>query len=191
MEAPRDRRPAELVAELDQILDAAPPSGSLSDLAIVDTAVRPDYYVGRFVTPTGQTGRFVARRRRKWGGAVWCYLELLDGVPRRLVDLPQIDRRFRGRDEAMWLLCAVDALRGQPQSVRVSEAGNTLTIALNIPLPMWAERRLLTVGESSATRPRGTLLAYELRREEAPAELAFLRDKLWMERTEMATGESP
>jgi hypothetical protein len=191
MEAPPDRRPADLLAELDQKLGAAPPSGDLRELSIIDNTMRPDYYVGRFLTPSSQSGRYLARRHRKWGGVVWCYVELIEGVPRRLIDLPQIDQRFRGRDEAMWLLCAADALRGQPQSVHVSEAADAITLAFDMPLPMWAERRLLTVGASSDARPRGALLAYRVRVEEAPAELTFLSEKLWMERTEVATREAP
>ena len=187
--APRERDPADLIRELDRKLDEAGPAGEMRELSVVDHTTSPDYYVGRFAPPAKRTGHFVARRRRKWGGRVWCYVELVGGIPRRFVDLPQVDGRFRGQDEAAWAICAGDAARGRPQSVRISETESAAILAFNMPLPMWAERRLLTVGQPNDTRPRGALLAIGVRPEEAGAEIAFLKERLWMESIKASGGE--
>jgi hypothetical protein len=95
--------------------------------------------------------------------------------------LPVLDRRFGGIDEARWLICAFDAASGTPQRVRVQGGTARSVLSFDTPLPGWAERRLLTVGELSATRSPGALMAITLETEGLEPELSFLRDSLWME----------
>jgi hypothetical protein len=186
MESPAARKASGLVAELDRMLTASPPSGAVLDLEILDPASRPEFYKGRWVAPRKQSGRFVVRRSRRWGGRSWGYAELADGSVSRLVTFPAIDDRFRGCDEAWWAICALDALQGRPQSLLTSNDGEVARVGLAMPLPMWAERRLLTVGKLSAIALPGALLAYDLPRPEAPEEIAFLHERLWLEPKEAA-----
>lgn len=179
IEHPEPRSAEHLMAALDDRLERAGPPGALEELTIVDSAHR-DYYVGRFVTPKRQTGRFVARRRRKWGAQAWSYVELSKGEPQRFVNFPEIDRRFRGCDEAWWTICAQDAMGGRAQKIGLSTHAGSVTISFYMPMPMWVERRLRAFGEPGLTPP-GALFAFELPADEAGAEIEFLQEMLWLD----------
>lgn len=182
IESPTMRTPSELMDQLDATLQQAGPAGEGLDLTILDTtSARNDYYLGRFVGPAHRTGTFLARRRRRWGGNIWCYADVESGVARRYVDFPQVDRRFSGRDEAWWAICALDASQGHPQPMRRVETTAGIILAFNTPLPTWAERRLITVGSSSDWRPKGALAAFLVDRDSADDEERFLREVLWLE----------
>lgn len=181
MESPAARTPKDLLSELNTRLDLTGNSGQLLELEIVDPRADVSFYRGRWSTPKRQTGRFLARRKRKWGGRAWGFADLVDGQPVRFLAFPSIDRRFRGCDEAWWAMCASDALAGTPQSIEVEATDGRTTLGFRVPLPMWAERRLLAVGTVAETRPRGTLAAYGIRSEDATEEIAFLGERLWMQ----------
>jgi hypothetical protein len=51
---------------------------------------------------------------------------------------------------------------------------------------MWAERRLLLLGEPAGDRSGGELLAYQIDPEETDEELAFLAESLWFSVSEIA-----
>ena len=67
------------------------------------------------------SGRFVARRDQAYGSNLWCYVELSNGEPQRLLDFPLAGSRWRGCDEAWRLQMAIDAQRGAPQRFRLQE----------------------------------------------------------------------
>lgn len=187
IEAPMIRPPAEIVNSMNRLLDAQGRSGEVEGLLVLDGTRPQDYYRGRWAAPQRRSGRFVARRPRKWGAPIWCYVELEEGEPLRLIDLPQLDRRFRGCDEAWWLQNALDAEAGRPQVVQVRRSSGRLTrVSVQTPLPMWAERRLLLVGEPAGDRPGGELLAYQIDPGETDEELAFLAETLWFRVREIA-----
>jgi hypothetical protein len=183
LEHPTIRTSAEIVAQLEVALSNAGPAGTLSDLRIVDPDARPNYYIGRFVVPKKHTGRFVARRSRRFGADAWSYVELVDGEPTRFVDLPLIDGRFRACDEGWWLMCAIDAAQGRGQQLNVSAMGDSSVLAFSMPMPSWVERRLRVFGEP-ADRPRGSLFAVSLSSEDAAREIEFLRATMWLSPTE-------
>jgi hypothetical protein len=98
-----------------------------------------------------------------------------------MIDLPQLDRRFRPCDEAWWVQCAIDAESGNPQLLRVHRpAVGAVEIATWTPLPMWAERRILLVGEPTAERGGGSLLSFAVDETEASEEVDFLKESLWL-----------
>jgi hypothetical protein len=138
------------------------------------------FYRGRWAEPRAKTGRFVARRSQAYGAELWCYVQLRDGCPERLIDLPLPGSRWRGCDEAWRLQLAIDADRAEPQRFRVrSGCGGAAVIELFSPLPMWARRRWEAVGESV---PRsGCLLAYRFATAELEEELRFARDEVWLD----------
>jgi hypothetical protein len=162
-------------------LDAAPPSGEVADAEIVDPGSRADYYRGRWSAPRRQTGRYITRRKLKWGGRGWGYADVIGGSVTRYIAFPAIDRRFRPCDEAWWALCASDSIRGSPQALLIAERDGQVRLSFQMPVPMWAERRLLTVGSPSSVRPRGAMMAYDVPAAEAPEEIAFLEERLWLQ----------
>jgi hypothetical protein len=187
MESPRAEAPEDLISRLKQVLDRSGPAGDLEGLMILVPDAGRDYYAGRWLAPGRRSGHFVGRRSRRWGRPAWCFVQLSDGVPTKVVDLPMIDPRFRGCDEAWWLVCATDAIAGDPQRARISKVGDRVRIALSMPLPMWAERRLRLVGEPAEDRPAGSLVAFDLLPNEVEEEVRFLERLLWM-RMEDVTG---
>ena len=170
-----------VVGRIRRALDSAGRAGDMRDLEILDPAKDRRYYRGRFTAPAGHTGIFLGRRGRRWGGSRWVGVELAAGVPQRYVDLPVLDPRFRGLDEARWLICGFDAAAGTPQSAHVQRAPDRAIISFDTPLPGWAERRILTVGEVSGTRAAGALMAFVIDADLLEQELDFLQQSLWME----------
>jgi hypothetical protein len=180
IESPSGLGAADVIGELDRLLDAAPPSGEVAEVEIIDPDARTDYYRGRWSTPRRQTGRHIMRRKLRWGGRGWGYAELIAGSVARYVALPAVDRRFRPCDEAWWALCASDSMRGSPQALLVGEGDGLVRLGFQMPLPMWAERRLMMFGSPSPDRPRGAMMAYDVPGAEAAEEIAFLTERLWL-----------
>lgn len=170
-----------LVGELDDRLSSVGNAGELLDLEILSPDADPGFYRGRWAAPRRATGRFISRRKRKWGGRAWGYAELVNGEAVKFCTLPVLDRRFRGCDEAWWAIFALDAMKGSRQPLEIQPLGETTRVALRLPLPMWAERRLLAIGTIADARPHRALFAYDLPSAEADEEIAFLAERLWME----------
>jgi hypothetical protein len=180
LKAPLAETPAQHVSRLDGLLDAAQPSRDIPGLSLLDTDRSVRYYRGRWVEPRTQSGRFVARRSQAYGANLWCYVQVRDGCPERLIDLPTSLGRWRGCDEAWHLQMAIDAHYGKPQRFRVrpGPAGSRL-LELFSPVPMWARRRWDAVGEP--TPCYGCLFAYRLAPTELGEELRFARQALWLD----------
>ncbi len=179
LKAPKAEPPAQHVLSLDQLLDAAQPSRDIPGLALLDPERPVRYYRGRWVEPRSQSGRFVARRSQAYGAHLWCYVQLSNGHPERLIDFPNSGSRWRGCDEAWRLQLAIDAQRGEPQRFRVRPGpGSSAVLELFSPVPMWAKRRWDAVGEAI---PRsGCLFAYRLPAAELDEELLFAHNALWL-----------
>ena len=171
---------AQHVARLDRLLDAAQPSRDVPGLSLLDPTRGVRYYRGRWVEPSTQSGRFVARRSQAYGADLWCYLEMRNGNPERLIDLRAEGSRWRGCDEAWYLQMAIDAQRGEPQRFRI-RAGPEDTPVLEFfsPVPMWARRRWNAVGEPVSAS--GCLFAYRLAEAELAEEMRFVGEALWLD----------
>src|SRR5690606_8050599 len=89
LKQPKRRSALEWLAAADRVLDAALPSRDIPGLLLLDPAKPVQYYRGRWTEPKNQTGRFVARRRQAYGADLWCYIQVTNGHPERLIDLPQ------------------------------------------------------------------------------------------------------
>jgi hypothetical protein len=168
------------VLKLDRLLDAATPSRDIPGLVLLDPERPVRYYRGRWVAPRSQTGRFVGRRSQAYGADLWCYVQLRDGQPERLIDLPLAGSRWRGCDEAWHLQLAIDARRREPQRFRI-RPGPAVTVVLEFfsPVPMWAKRRWDAIGEP--VLGAGCLFAYRLTAAEAAEEVRFAGQTLWLE----------
>lgn len=154
--------------------------GALSDLEILNSAKPVDYYRGRWEVVRNQTGRFVARRHQAYGNNLWCYVELDQGQATKIVDLPTLDGRLRGCDEAWRLQAAIDAARDQPQRYRVrpSTDHSSRIVDLFSPVPMWAHRRWDSIGEPAPSS--SCLFSYKFPINELEQELNFIRERLWL-----------
>jgi len=165
---------------LDRLLDTTQPSREIPGLLLLDPERSVRYYRGRWVEPRSQSGRFVARRSQAYGAQLWSYVQLLNGNPERLIDLPISGGRWRGCDEAWRLQMAIDAKRGKPQRLRIgSGPGGTSIIEFFSPVPMWARRKWDAVGEPVSGS--GCLFAYRLADTEREEELRFAREALWLD----------
>ena len=173
LQVPRRETPTQHLAHFDRLLDASQPSGDVAGLSILDWDRPVRYYRGRWTSTGSQSGRFVARRSQAYGGDLWCYVAMSDGRPERLVDLPLTDSRWRGCDEAWRLQMAIDADRGSAQLFRIHPGpGNSYVMQFFSPLPMWARRRLDSVGHLVSSP--GCLFAYRLAEAELPKKCASL-----------------
>lgn len=154
-------------------------SGELAGLSILNSDTPVTYYRNRWSPCRNQSGLFVARRSQAYGADLWCYVELRDGSPQRVIDLPLRLSPHRGCDDAWRLQMAIDASRGAPQRFGVhANADGSTTLALFSPAPMWARRRWDAIGEPSVTR--GALFSYRLASREIPEEIQFLREMMWL-----------
>lgn len=177
---PRPQPAAMLIAEMDNKLAAQGASGEVSDLRILDHSRVVRRYRDRWTTGGAQNGRFVVRRPQAYGADLWGYAELCEGRPIRLIDFPLPGSRWRGCDIAWRLQMAIDAQAGSAQTYRVQANGDTARVEFFIPIPDWARRRLAMVGEE--VEPSSSLLAFVVSARELPAEEAFLRNYLFLER---------
>lgn len=170
---------SQLVMATDRALDGVPPSRDIPGLLLLDPTTPVRCYRRRWTEPKAQTGRFVARRQQAYGADLWCYVQLTNGRPERMVDLPQRGSRWRGCDEAWHIQMAIDAQRGSPQHFRVTPSGDAVILELFSPAPAWARRRWDALGEPVPST--GSLFAYRLPETEVDEERRFAREALWLE----------
>ena len=179
---PRAEQPKDFLSRVDKSLVARPPTATIDNLKILDSARPVTYYPDRWVVPTKQTGMFVARRPQEFGAAMWCIIQLEDGTPDRLLDLPFEKTRWRACDIAWHIQMAIDHCHCRPQQYRLYSGPSSVRFDFFSPLPQWAQRRLMVVGKS-VPRER-CLLSYLVPSKEAEAEEEFLRNRLWLSRTD-------
>lgn len=184
LRGPKSRTASQLLAANDRALDAVAPSRDIPGLVLLDPTKPVRYYRGRWIEPRAQTGRFVARREQAYGADLWCYVQLTNGQPERMIDLPQRGSRWRGCDEAWHLQMAIDAHRGGAQRFRVTPSGQAVVIEFFSPAPAWARRRWDAIGEPVPTT--GGLFAYRIPKAEIEEERRFVHEALWLE--EIAVG---
>lgn len=177
---PKSSKPAALISRYDDLLDLGRPSGDVPGLRLLDPERPVGYYRGRWVPPHRRSGRFVARRDQAYGAPLWCYVQVTDGEPQALVDLPLPKSRWRGCDEAWHLQMAIDASRGNPQrfAIRVGP-DDTRILAFFSPVPMWSQRRWDVIGVRIPNER--CLFAYRIAKDELPQELRFIHRALWLD----------
>jgi hypothetical protein len=149
-------------------------------MTIIATTTNKNYYRGRWTVPTTQVGRFVGRRKQRYGADLWCYVQIDSGRVEKMLDLPLDVRTGGGCDEAWRLQAAIDSLAGSAQRFR-RRAGGTEEVVLDFfnPLPRWVIRRWLFLARPAERR--GSLLSYAFPRDEVNQEIGYLAEQLWME----------
>ena len=182
LKSPRAEPPGDMMSRIERRLAHQAPITTIDNLKILDSARPVTYYPDRWVVPTSQTGTFVARRPQEFGAPMWCLVRLETGAPVRLLDLPFEKTRWRGCDTAWHLQMAIDFCRESPQRYRRRVESHGVRFDFFSPLPQWSQRRLMVLGK---VLPRDkSLLSYRLPPAETEIEEAFLRDRLWLSRTE-------
>ena len=180
LKAPKDETAESLFGRFERSLTSQSDCGNVGELEILDSVEKVTYYRGRWTTPKNQTGNFVARRPQEFGAPIWCFARLDDGIPQRIIDLPQRGFRWRGCDAAWHLQMAMDHCREQPQVYRKRNTEKGVRFDFFSPLPQWFERRFLILGKPL---PREKcLLSYELPLQEVENEERLLQEKLWLTR---------
>lgn len=176
--APKIEDPAEMFSRHQRILDDKTIITGIPDLQIIDSTLPVRYYHGRWTNPTDQNGTFVARRPQEFGAPIWCLVELRNGEPTRLLDLPLPRTRWRGCDAAWHIQMAIDYGRDAPQRYRRRVEGDGIRFDFFSPIPQWSERRLMILGRRVA--PDACLFSYIVRTSEAADEEVFLQQNLWL-----------
>ena len=182
LKSPRTETPSDMLDRVERRLAHEPAITAIDNLKILDSARPVTYYPDRWVVPTSQSGTFVARRPQEFSAPMWCLVRMEAGAPVRLLDLPFERTRWRGCDTAWHLQMAIDYCRHSPQRYRRRVETHGVRFDFFSPLPQWSQRRLMIFGKA-LPRDR-SLLSYRLPPAEARTEEGFLRDRLWLSRTE-------
>ena len=103
----------------------------------------------------------------------------------RVIDLPLGTYRWRACDAAWHLQMAIDRENQQPQRYRIRREASIYRFDFFSPLPLWAERRLMVLGQKCTGNK--SLFAYEIHAAEAVEEEAFLKENLWLVREDQVT----
>lgn len=77
---------------------------------------------------------------------------------------------------------AIDASRGSAQTFSISSGPrNSYVMQFFSPLPMWAQRRLDSIGYRVSRL--GSLFAYRMAEDEVAEEVRFAKEVLWLDET--------
>lgn len=180
LKSPKVETFEDILGRMDRLLNPSRSDNTVNGLQILESALPVRFYKGRWVSPSKQSGRYVARRPQEFGAPIWSYVELEKGMPTKLVDLPARKSRWRGCDEAWLLQMAIDAKAKHPQQYRVTNQEAGARFDFFSPLPRWAERRFMLLGRREAAQ--GCLTSYWLPGNEVEKEERFLHERLWLER---------
>lgn len=176
---PSYHSPSELLSKVDELLEFAPRSMNVENLELIDSSNSHENYRARWTVPNKQTGRYVARREQRWGANIWCYVDINNGIPGRLVDFPLKHSGWRGCDDAWHLQAAIDFLQGNPQYFEIGEVRKGKKIIdFFSPLPCWARRRWDSIGD--LVEGRRSLFSYSFDAAIIKYEINFIREKLWL-----------
>lgn len=174
---PETERPTDYIDKVRSKLRDNP--GSLEGLEMLASQMHVRFYSRRWEPLSRQTGSFVARRPQAFGNNLWCYVEVRNGVPVRMVDFPALSKNSLGRDEAWRLQMAIDADRGTPQEFTVVESNELYKqVKFYSPIPSWAQRRWDSIAEPAGSD--GCLFSYRFLATDLPQEITFMTEKLWL-----------
>lgn len=175
---PETESPHNYIEKVKDFLSDNP--GGLEGLQVLNPYKNVRYYRGRWESVRQQTGFFIAKRPQAYGNDLWCYVELLDGTPLKMLDFPVLNKDSFGRDEAWRTQMAIDAERGKPQEFSINELNELYKqIKFYSPIPSWTQRRLDNLGEPYEND--GCLFSYKVKGSEIFQEKSFLKEKLWLE----------
>ena len=126
-----------------------------------------------------QTGLYIARRPQAYGSAIWCFIEVVQGKVNGIVDFPIKGSRLRGCDTAWRLQHAIDANINQALNYYLEKFEDKIQLNFKIPIPLWAQQRLVLMGQL-VPPSRGNVLAFQIPASESATEEKFLQEHLWL-----------
>ena len=185
---PSDRH----VERYHRALDDADEVTSDPHVEVVDPDRPVDRYRSRWVPlAASHTGRYVARRPRRYGADAWSFVDAEVGEVVRLLDLPHLSKATppdvrpycRACDQAWQLQAAIDAERASPQPIRVhADSEGATVVDLFAPPPSWLDRRWSVVGRRHPRSP-GALFSWVFPTQSAAHEVEFAARRLWLSPT--------
>lgn len=178
LRAPKAESATALRDSMLRRLAEQPPSGTVADISILDPLRRVDYYPGRWIDPTHESGNYVARRPQAYGAPLWGFANLTDGNVTKFLDFPLKTSRWRGSDTAWYLQLAIDRCRETPQLYRRRATPDGALLDFFSPLPLWAHRHFAILGR--AAPPDKCLFSYWIPERELATEETFLQERLWL-----------
>lgn len=168
----------DFLAKAVKRLKQAEPADALSSEMVVFEPDAGDIYSKSWVSPSGKTGRFIARRAKAFGASQWMFVELNSGRPLQLAHLPAPGTSDRACDEAWRLQLAICAVKQQPKIFRQTRQGQVSRFDFAFPIPQWAHRRMLVLGRQLPSR--SSICSYEIQEGLTSEASNFLEQKLWM-----------
>ena len=178
LKSPKAQAAEQVIERFKQQLATKPACSPINGVMVLDSSKKVTYYRGRWGETKNQTGTFIARRPQEFGAPLWCVVELAEGTTRRVLDLPPRHFRWRGCDAAWYLQLAMDHCLGHPQRYRRRATDNGLVFDFYSPIPLWAQRRLMVLGQECPKEE--SLFAYEIPSAEGEEEERFLQENLWL-----------
>ncbi|MFN4163585.1 MAG: hypothetical protein ACK4GK_03350 [Ferrovibrio sp.] len=182
LKAPAQASHLELVRQYQDMTDALPPAGEVNGLEVLDWSRRPDRYRDRWsMTTKNLNSYYVARRPQAFGPSLWGFAHFEHGTLSKFLDFPIKGDRWRGCDAAWHLQMAMDCKQKRPQTYRIREAYGSRIIDLFSPIPMWANRRLLSTG--ALVERKSSLLSFKFAAADLLEIETFLQSRLWLQKT--------
>lgn len=180
LKAPAALSPEAHIARYDRFLVPTGPVGLLENLRILESERPVTFYSGRWTPLKRQSGKFIARRPQAYGAELWCYLHAEVGEVKWFVDMPLLETRWRGCDEAWHLQQAIDSSLGHPQmyASRKGTSRETVVVDFFSPAPNWARRRWDYSG--MPTFASKCLFSYVFASSRIDEELKFARERMWL-----------
>jgi hypothetical protein len=170
-----------------QRLKDQPPSGTITEISILDSQRAVDYYSGRWIVPANESGYYVGRRPQAYGAPLWGFANLTNGVVTKFLDFPLTGMQWRGCDAAWHLQMAIDNCRRKPQLYRLRQSSDGPCLDFFSPIPLWAHRRLNVIGHRAL--PKKCLNSYCIPEHHVASEEEFLKDHLWLARRDQFEGK--
>lgn len=178
LKAPKTENAAGLRDSMIRRLSEQAPSGAIADISILDSGRPVHYYSDRWITPSHQSGNFLARRPQAYGAPLWGFAHLSDGNVIKFLDFPLKGTRWRGCDTAWHLQMAIDSCRGTPQKYRRRPGSGGGYLDFFSPIPQWTHRRLCIVAR--AVPREHCLFSYWIPECEFASEEENIQKNLWL-----------
>ncbi len=179
LKSPQKEHPKDFLKKIDREIEKMPKDPITEDVEIIDIESKVDFYKSRWkkLKPS-ISGKFIARRKRKYGNFIWSYIKVKDGGMKRK-DLPFSFQYQRGCDEAWRIQMALDYLNEHPQVFSIENISqDKIIIDFFSPIPRWASRKWDVLG--NPVPGRKALFSYCFAGNNAIQEVEYCKKMLWM-----------
>ena len=182
--SPREDIPEKFLKKINQALEKNNNSISREGIIVIsprkDSLLNTKYYKQRWTElKSSMEGHFVARRERRFGNPLWCYIKFKNSKITNILNLPLDNINRRGCDEAWQIQMALDSSNNTPQLFGIEETDqNKIILDFFSPVPKWASRKWDALGEPV---PRSSLVSYCFEKDIAKKEIKYCKEVLWLD----------